>query len=85
MIGKPRGASIYSTCLASPLSTALTAEHVSDSVKGLCIFLPGLMSESSQGSTVSPGSGEQGERGGAVTLKLMCTFMNEINRMFLLK
>lgn len=36
MIGTLRGASIFSTCLASPLSTALTAEHVRDPVKGLC-------------------------------------------------
>lgn len=57
MIGTLWGASIFSTCLASPLSTTLTAEHVSDPVKGLCAFLPWLMSGSSQGSAVSSRGG----------------------------
>lgn len=57
LIGKLWGASIFSTCLASPLSSALTAGHVGDSEKGLCAFLPRLMSGSSQGSAVSSRGG----------------------------
>lgn len=64
MIGRLRGASIFSTCLASPLSTALTAEHVSDPVKGLCAPLPRLMSGSSQGSAVSSRGGVSRVMGG---------------------
>lgn len=34
LTGKRRGGSIFSTCLAAPLSSALTAQHVSDVGKG---------------------------------------------------
>lgn len=78
VIGKLRGASIFSTCLASPLSTALTAEHVSDPREGaLSAFLSWLMSGSSQGSAVSSrGAGltEQGD--GASSLDNTCRFMS---------
>lgn len=57
VIGRLWGAPIFSTCLASPLSTALTAEHVSDPVKGLSASLPRLMSGSSQGSALNSGGG----------------------------
>lgn len=75
-IGKLWGASIFSTCLASPLSTALTAEHVSDPVKGLCTFLPGLMSGSSQGSAVSSRGGANrvgGWGGGGGADHMLCS------------
>lgn len=34
LTGKRRGGSILSTCLAAPLSSALTAQHVGDVEKG---------------------------------------------------
>lgn len=34
LTGKRQGGSIFSTCLAAPLSSALTAQHVSDVEKG---------------------------------------------------
>lgn len=65
---------IFSTCLTSPLSTAPTTEHVSDPVKGLCTFLPRLMSESSQGSAISSRGGVNGTRGGAGKLAYFTSY-----------
>lgn len=97
VIGKLRGASIFSTCLASPLSTALTAEHVNDPVKGGSVLLClGWCQGAARGQPSALRGGVNRTRWGGGAGKLACFcyrllnapdvfFMNEMSKMFYLK